>query len=66
MSFGNGPHACLGAMLAREETEIAVGALLATFAEITLDPDKPVTWYRNLGNRGPVNLPLRVSARVTG
>jgi cytochrome P450 len=60
MSFGTGPHTCLGAMLAREETEIALALLLERFPEISMDPELPVIWYRNLGNRGPVHLPLRL------
>ncbi len=58
MSFGSGPHACLGAILAREETEIAIKTLLATFSKIEIDPQKPIVWYRNLGNRGPEHLSM--------
>lgn len=58
LSFAVGPHACLGALLAREQAQIAVEALLARAPDLRLDPDRPIAWYRNAGNRGPVNLPV--------
>lgn len=58
LSFGHGPHACMGALLAKEETQIALRLLLERTPNLRPDPDRPVTWYRNLGNRGPVNLPV--------
>jgi cytochrome P450 len=36
VSFGGGPHGCLGAMLARIETAAALDALLSTFESIEL------------------------------
>jgi cytochrome P450 len=60
LSFGTGPHACLGALLAREECSIAIEQLLQKFPDFQADPSQPVVWYRNLGNRGPERLPLLV------
>lgn len=56
LSFGSGPHTCLGALLAREETEIAVDLLIRRFPDLRLDAARPPVWYRNLGNRGPEQL----------
>jgi cytochrome P450 len=64
LSFGLGAHACLGALLAREQAEIAVGLLLDA-GEFAPDPERPVTWYRNAGNRGPETLPLVFVAQAT-
>ena len=36
LAFGHGVHHCLGAPLARMEAEVALGALLARFPEISL------------------------------
>jgi cytochrome P450 len=57
-SFGHGPHTCLGAQLAREETRIALETLYRRMPRLAIDPSREVTWYRNVGNRGPVNLPV--------
>ncbi len=58
LSFGHGPHGCLGARLARMQARIAVQALLERHPHLRADPDRPPTWYRNAGNRGPITLPL--------
>ncbi|WP_137390173.1 cytochrome P450 [Rhodoligotrophos defluvii] len=58
LSFGHGPHGCAGVHLARLQTQIAVGALLARFPRFKLDEEQPITWYRTAANRGPINLPI--------
>ncbi len=58
LSFGFGPHGCLGASLAREEAHIALETLLRRMAGLRLDERKGIKWYRNAGNRGPITLPL--------
>src|SRR5262249_9681629 len=40
LSFGSGPHFCLGAALARMEAQIAVGTLLQRFPDIQLAKQK--------------------------
>jgi cytochrome P450 len=41
MGFGGGPHACLGAALARMETQIAMTALLARYPRMELAVSEP-------------------------
>jgi cytochrome P450 len=59
LSFGHGPHGCLGASLAREETRIALETFFRRMPELRLDERQPIQWYRNASNRGPITLPLR-------
>ena len=42
MSFGQGPHACVGAPLARQELVTAFERLLARLDDLRLDPDQEV------------------------
>ena len=58
LSFGLGPHGCLGAHLARLQSEIALDVLFQRFGCIELDPTRSTQWYRTAGNRGPEKLPL--------
>ena len=41
-TFGNGPHKCVGAPLARAELQIVLEEWLPRIPEFRLDPDKPV------------------------
>ena len=62
MTFGIGPHFCLGAHLARAELTTALGVLLERLPQLRLiDPDD----CRVAGTvlRGPVRLPVRFGAR---
>ena len=59
LSFGHGPHGCLGASLAREEARIALETLCRRMPGLRLDEGRAIRWYRNAGNRGPITLPLR-------
>jgi cytochrome P450 len=60
LSFGLGPHGCLGASLARAQAAMALTTLLQRFPRLRLDASQPIQWYRNAGNRGPITLPLVV------
>jgi cytochrome P450 len=57
LGFGYGIHFCLGAALARLEAEIAVGALVRRFPEMTHDPDA-VVYPETLLSRSVASLPV--------
>jgi cytochrome P450 len=59
VSFGAGPHHCLGASLARLEASIAFARLTARFPGLALDGD--VTWNGRMNLRGPAHLPVSLS-----
>jgi cytochrome P450 len=63
LSFGHGPHGCLGARIAHEQTQIALVLLRRTSA-LRIDESAEIRWYRNAGNRGPD--PLRVTFQDSG
>jgi cytochrome P450 len=57
LSFGGGPHLCLGAPLARMETQIAIGSLVARFPHIRLtDPSTAPNYKFVPGFRGLAEL----------
>src|SRR5581483_6541361 len=63
LSFGHGPHGCLGARLAKEQSTIALEVLFRRLGtHFRLDPDRELRWYRNAGNRGPEALPVRFAS----
>ena len=60
LSYGHGPHGCLGARLAREQATIALEVLFRRAGgPLQLDESREIRWYRNAGNRGPENLSVR-------
>jgi len=63
LSFGHGPHGCLGALLAMEEAQIALETLFRRMPGLRLDDSREIRWYRNAANRGPESLPLVFSER---
>jgi cytochrome P450 len=58
VSFGAGPHHCLGAALARLEGRLAIGRLVQRFPHLALDG--PVTWNGRINLRGVTTLPVAV------
>ena len=58
MSFGGGPHYCIGAALARLEGRIAFETLLGRFDELRLSESFQNRWHPNVAFRGLVELPL--------
>ncbi|MET9481258.1 cytochrome P450 [Streptomyces sp. NPDC006638] len=60
LALGHGIHYCLGAPLARLETEIALTALLERFPRLALDvPDDTLRWRPSTRARGLRELPVR-------
>jgi cytochrome P450 len=58
LSFGGGPHHCLGAALARLEGRVAITRLIRRFPNLELDGE--VAWNGRLNLRGPSALNVRV------
>jgi cytochrome P450 len=58
VSFGAGPHHCLGAALARLEGRLALGRLVTRFPDLSFDGD--VEWNGRLNLRGAAKLPVAV------
>ena len=58
VSFGAGPHHCLGAALARLEGRVAISRLVRRFPELDFDGD--VTWNGRINLRGAATLPVAV------
>lgn len=58
LSFGHGPHGCLGALLAMEEAKISLETLFRRMPNLRLDDTRDIEWYRNAANRGPESLPV--------
>ncbi|MCJ0869668.1 cytochrome P450 [Streptomyces sp. AP-93] len=74
LALGHGIHYCVGAPLARIETEIALAALLERFADLDLDPTEAeagagagARWRPSLRARGLIELPVVYgTARTAG
>ncbi|ANP56531.1 cytochrome [Streptomyces griseochromogenes] len=59
LAFGNGPHHCTGAVLARLQTELLVGTLLDRLPGLRLAvPPEQVRWRHKTMIRGPRTLPV--------
>ncbi|MEU4170854.1 cytochrome P450 [Streptomyces sp. NPDC026665] len=60
LALGHGIHHCLGAPLARMETEIALSALLGRFPDLALDVSPgELQWRPSMRSRGLLTLPVR-------
>jgi cytochrome P450 len=58
VSFGAGPHHCLGSALARLEGRVAIGRLVSRFPGLSFAGD--VTWNGRINLRGAAKLPIAV------
>ena len=62
MSFGSGPHMCLGMHLARTETRVALDAILERLHDLRLDPAAPRPRIVGSVFRSPDTLPASFTA----
>ena len=62
LTFGGGPHYCLGANLARAEMQEALPILARRMPDLALDGEP--TWRPPLGIFGPETLPIRFTPRL--
>jgi cytochrome P450 len=59
LSFGYGPHRCLGAQLTRLELTIALEAVLRRLPDLALaEPEAELTWKRGRQFRSIERLPV--------
>jgi cytochrome P450 len=58
LTFGGGPHLCLGMHLARMEAAVAINALLDRLPDLRLDPNTPTPHITGMAFRSPVALPV--------
>ena len=58
LTFGHGPHICLGMHLARLETRVAISALLDRLPGLRLDPDGRQADVAGVFFRSPLALPV--------
>jgi cytochrome P450 len=64
LAFGDGPHICPGAALARLEARIAIEVLVERVGTIALDPSFEYQKTPVPFTNGPVSLPVRVTRRT--
>ena len=62
LTFGAGPHVCLGMPLARMETAVAINALLDRLPDLRLDPNAPTPAVSGVAFRSPAALPVEFTA----
>ncbi|WP_235852741.1 cytochrome P450 [Mycobacterium interjectum] len=62
LTFGGGPHLCLGMHLARMEGTVAINALLDRLPDLRLDPTAPTPHVVGVAFRSPAALPVEFTA----
>jgi cytochrome P450 len=62
ISFGNGPHVCLGMHLARMEMRVALTLLLDRLPDLRLDPAADDPHIRGQVFRSPTSIPVLFSS----
>ncbi|MBO0852565.1 MAG: cytochrome P450 [Nocardia sp.] len=59
LTFGHGPHFCVGAHLARAEIEIALRVLFAELPDLCpAQPENEIRWHGLLFDRTPTSVPV--------
>lgn len=61
LAFGDGIHYCLGAGLARVQSQIAINSLVQRLPDLKLGTDK-LEWRKNIALRGLKSLPVTFTA----
>jgi cytochrome P450 len=61
LTFGGGPHLCLGMHLARMEAAVAINALLDRLPDLRPDPSAPTPHVFGVAFRSPAALPVEFS-----
>ncbi|HVS67102.1 MAG TPA: cytochrome P450 [Mycobacteriales bacterium] len=59
LTFGYGPHMCLGMHLARMESAVALGMLFDRIPDLRLDPDRDTPKITGVAFRSPAAIPVR-------
>ncbi|OBH91525.1 cytochrome P450 [Mycobacterium sp. E2733] len=62
LTFGGGPHLCLGMHLARMEAGVAIGALLDRLPNLRLDPTAAAPQVMGMAFRSPAAIPVEFTA----
>ncbi|MBC3215862.1 MULTISPECIES: cytochrome P450 [Serratia] len=63
LSFGTGPHACIGSTLVRQQTQIALSLLLTRYPSFEVSQQIKPVWNTNLGFHGPTSLMINTGKR---
>jgi cytochrome P450 len=58
LGFGTGPHACLGAHVARAEIVTAVAAIIERLPNLRFDATRPAPAIIGMYERGPDSVPV--------
>jgi cytochrome P450 len=58
LSFGCGPHICVGAPLAKLEVRVAVEEVSQRLPNLQLVPDVQYEYPKNISLHGPLSLPV--------
>jgi cytochrome P450 len=58
LTFGHGPHICLGMHLARMESTVALGKLLQRLPDLRLDTSAPPPTITGVAFRSPATIPV--------
>jgi len=62
LTFGRGPHFCLGAVLARSEIRIAVETILGRLGHFSIPAAQRIPWNSSLVFQGPLSLDIEWSS----
>ena len=62
LSFGTGPHTCLGAPLARQEARVVLEEVSRRLPDLRLASDTHFAFPVSISMRGPLSLPVTWSA----